>query len=104
MVHGICKEKNTSHDFVHFLGQLVDELTKDKEIHLIMDNYATYKIALVKEWFDIHLRFHFHFIATSSSWLNLVERWFRELRDKFVRRDAFNSVNVWLINYIYLLS
>jgi len=57
-----------------------------------MDNYATHKHPDVKAWLASHSRFHLHFTPTSSSWLNLVERWFRELTDKALRRGSFNSV------------
>lgn len=61
-------------------------------MHLILDNYATHKHANVRAWLEKHPRFHLHFTSTSSSWLNLVERWFRELTDKALRRGAFHSV------------
>ena len=57
-----------------------------------MDNYGTHKKPEVKAWLAKHPRFHFHFIPTSSSWLNLVERWFRELTEKRIRRGSFYSV------------
>ena len=62
------------------------------QIHLILDNYATHKHATCASWLDKHPRFHLHFTPTSSSWLNLVERWFRELTDKALRRGVFGSV------------
>jgi hypothetical protein len=62
------------------------------DVHLICDNYATHKHPKVKAWLDKHPRFHMHFNPTSSSWLNLVERWFRELTDKALRRGVFHSV------------
>jgi transposase len=63
-----------------------------QEIHLIVDNYSTHTHANVKTWLAKHPRFHLHFIPTSSSWLNLVERWFREITDKAIRRGSFASV------------
>ena len=57
-----------------------------------MDNYATHKHPKVQTWLKRHRRFHFHFVPTSSSWLNLVERWFRDLTDKQIRRGVFKSV------------
>ena len=59
---------------------------------MILDNYATHKHPAVKAWLTVHPRFHLHFTPTSSSWLNLVERWFRELTDKALRRGVFHSV------------
>jgi DDE superfamily endonuclease len=61
-------------------------------VHLILDNYATHKHADVDRWLRRHKRFRLHFTPTSSSWLNLVERWFRELTDKVLRCGSFNSV------------
>jgi transposase len=68
------------------------EVPKDLTIHLIVDNYATHKHPTVGSWLDKHPRFQLHFTPTSSSWLNLVERWFRELTDKALRRGVFHSV------------
>jgi len=62
------------------------------DLHLIVDNYATHKHAKVNAWLKRHTRFHLHFIPTSSSWLNLVERWFREITDKRIRRGVFKNV------------
>jgi transposase len=59
---------------------------------MILDNYATHKHAGVKAWLGRHPRFHLHFTPTSSSWLNLVERWFRDLSNKALRRGVFHSV------------
>ena len=59
---------------------------------MILDNYATHKHPDVKSWLAKHPRIHLHFIPTSSSWLNLVERWFREITDKAIRRGTFASV------------
>jgi ribosomal protein L24E len=61
-------------------------------LHLIIDNYATHKHPRVTSWLRRHPRFHLHFIPTSSSWLNMVERWFREITDKRIRRGSFASV------------
>ena len=62
------------------------------QLHLVMDNYGTHKHAKVQAWLQKHARFHLHFIPTSSSWLDLVERWFAELTNKVVRRGIFQSV------------
>ena len=69
-----------------------DRAYGDQELHLVMDNYATHKHAAVQKWMKRHKRFHFHFTPTSSSWLNQVERWFRDLTDKNLRRGIFGSV------------
>jgi len=63
-----------------------------KELHLIADNYATHKHPKVQRWLQRHPRFHMHFTPTSSSWLNMVERFFRDLTDKRIRRAAFRDV------------
>jgi transposase len=73
------------------------EVPKGLAIHLILDNYATLKHANVVKWLAKHPRFHLHFTPTSSSWLNLVERWFRDLSDKALRRDVFGSVTELII-------
>lgn len=62
------------------------------DLHLIVDNYGTHKHPRVLAWLARHPRFHFHFTPTSSSWLNLVERWFRDLTQKRLRRGVFRSV------------
>ncbi len=63
------------------------------DLHLIVDNYATHKHPEVRTWLAKHPRFHLHFIPTSSSWLNMVERWFRQITDKAIRRGVFKSVD-----------
>ena len=68
------------------------EVPQGLQIHMILDNYATHKHPNVKAWLAKHPRFHLHFTPTSSSWLNLVERWFRELTDKAIRRGVFHTV------------
>jgi transposase len=68
------------------------ERSQGPAIHLILDNYGTHKYPNVTAWLDRHPRFHLHFTPTSSSWLNLVERWFRNLTDKAIRRGVFHSV------------
>ena len=67
-------------------------MTSALHLHLIADNYATHKHPKVKSWLKKHPRFHVHFIPTSSSWLNVVERWFREITDKRIRRGTFRNV------------
>lgn len=61
-------------------------------LHLILDNYGTHSEARVKTWLERHPRFQWHFTPTSSSWLNLVERWFREITEKRIRRGSFENV------------
>ena len=79
-------------EFLKFLRTIDREVPKGLQIHMILDNYATHKHPDVQAWLAKHPRFHLHFTPTSSSWLNLVERWFRELTDKALRRGVFHSV------------
>jgi transposase len=81
-------------EFLAFLKQLHRETPKHLDLHLIVDNYRTHKHATVNEWLDRHARFHLHFVPTSSSWLNLVERFFAEITRKRIRRDSFKNVEV----------
>jgi transposase len=91
-VIGQCHSRHRHQEFLKFLRQMDREFPGERELHLILDNYGTHKTPEVKNWLKRHRRFVVHFIPTSSSWLNLVERWFRELTEKAVRRAAFFSV------------
>lgn len=90
---GKCLSRHRNGEFLKFLRLIDRTVPKGKEIHLILDNYSTHKHANVRAWLEKHPRFHLHFIPTSSSWLNLVERWFREITDKAIRRGSFTSVD-----------
>ena len=91
-VIGKCYSRHRHTEFLRFLRE-IDRLTpRELDIHLIVDNYSTHKHRQVKRWFERHPRFHAHFIPTSSSWLNLVERFFREITDRRIRRGIFRSV------------
>ena len=92
-VIGRCLPRHRNTEFLKFLRTIDAEVPKGLQIHLILDNYGTHNHANVKKWLAKHPRFHLHFTPTSSSWLNLVERWFRELTDKAIRRGVFHSVN-----------
>jgi transposase len=91
-VMGQCEGRHRHQEFLKFLRRLDREFPGDRELHLVLDNYGTHKTPEVQSWLKRHRRFVPHFIPTSSSWLNLVERWFRELTQKAVRRGAFVSV------------
>ena len=91
-VSGECLPRHRHQEFLKFLRKIDRETPPALELHLIVDNYSTHKHEQVKKWLAKHPRFHFHFIPTSSSWLNLVERWFRELTQKRIRRGVFRSV------------
>ena len=89
---GECPARHCREEFLKFLRRVDREVPKDLHVHLSLDNYATYKHPNVETWLAKHPRFHLHFTPTSSSWLNLVERWFREITDKAIRRGVLPSV------------
>ena len=91
-VVGQCLPRHRHQEFLKFLRHLDREFPGELELHLIVDNYRTHKHDNVEAWLARHPRFHLHFIPTSGSWLNLVERWFRELTAKAIRRGVFHSV------------
>jgi transposase len=91
-VIGRCMARHRHQEFLKFLRTIDREVPKGLQIHLILDNYSTHKHENVKKWLTKHPRFHLHFIPTSSSWLNMVERWFGKLTDKAIRRGVFHSV------------
>jgi transposase len=79
-------------EFLKFLRLIDRSVEKGKNVHLIVDNYGTHDHENIRAWLAKHPRFTLHFIPTSSSWLNLVERWFRDLTGKRIRRSSFTSV------------
>jgi len=89
---GECYPRHRHQEFLKFLRRLDREFPEDKTLHLILDNYGTHGHEKVRRWLAKHPRFVLHFIPTSSSWLNLIERWFGELSEKTVRRGVFRSV------------
>lgn len=91
-VIGQCMKRHRHQEFLKFLITIDQNTPTNLDIHCIVDNYSTHKKDKVNVWLKKHPRFHFHFIPTSSSWLNLVERWFREITQKRIRRGSFNSV------------
>jgi transposase len=91
-VIGDCMPRHRHQEFTRFLKKIEVETPSELDLHIIVDNYATHKHPHVKSWLRRHPRFQLHFIPTSSSWLNLVERWFREITDKRIRRGSFASV------------
>ena len=88
----MCLPRHRHGEFLKFLRLIDRDVPRALAVHLIVDNYGTHKHEDVRAWLAKHPRFHLHFIPTSSSWLNLVERWFRELTDKAIRRASFTSV------------
>ena len=91
-VIGSCSARHRHQEFLAFLKKIDQNIDPDLDIHIICDNYATHKQAAVKTWLANHPRFHIHFTPTSSSWLNLVERWFRNLSTQALKRGVFRSV------------
>src|SRR5271168_960539 len=91
-VVGECLPRHRHQEFLKFLRTLDREFPAELDLHLILDNYRTHKHDDVNAWLAKHPRFHLHFTPTSSSWLNLVERFFGKLTDKAIRRGVFHSV------------
>jgi len=91
-VIGTCYPRHRNIEFRKFLRQIDQSIPAELNIHMILDNYGTHKHPQVQSWLARHPRFHLHFTPTSSSWLNLVERRFRNLSDKRIRRGSFSSV------------
>ena len=91
-VIGQCQQRHTHAEWLKFLKKIDRETPKDKTLHLIADNYATHKHPTVQAWLDKHPRFHMHFTPTSASWLNMVERFFRDITTERLRRGVFTSV------------
>lgn len=91
-VMGECYQRHTQDDFLRFLKKVEKNTPRKLDLHIVLDNYATHKTEKIKGWLKKHPRIHFHFIPTSSSWLNLVERFFSEISNKMIRRSVFTSV------------
>lgn len=90
---GQCMNRHRHQEWLAFLRLIAKSTPADKQVHVICDNYATHKHAKVKAWEKRNPRFHFHFTPTSASWLNMVERFFRDLTEKSLRRGVFRSVD-----------
>jgi len=91
-VIGQCLPRHRNTEFLKFLRTIDKQVPRGLAVHMILDNYGTHTHPDVRAWLDKHPRFHLHFTPTSSSWLNLVERWFRNLTGKAIRRGVFKSV------------
>jgi transposase len=91
-VIGQCQKRHTHTEWLKFLRKIERETPKDKALHLIADNYATHKHPAVRQWLSKHPRIHMHFTPTSASWLNMVERFFRDITTERLRRGVFASV------------
>jgi len=92
-VIGDCHKRHRHQEFLQFLRRIDREFSGKSPLHLVIDNYGTHRTAEVKAWLNKHPRFVMHFVPTSCSWLNLIERWFAELTNKRIRRDSFLSVD-----------
>ena len=91
-VIGACYRRHRATEFRRFLDRIEVEVPQQLEIHLVIDNASTHKTAAIQRWLLRHPRYHLHFTPTSSSWMNLVERFFAELTEKAIRRGAHRSV------------
>lgn len=91
-VISLCQERHRHQEWLRFLRLLDDATPAHKQLHLIVDNYATHKHPAVQRWLKRHSRFHIYFTPTSASWLNMVERFFRDLTVKRLRRGVFRDV------------
>jgi transposase len=92
-VIGQCLPRHRHQEFLRFLRNINRQIPKELDLHLILDNYATHNHPDVKAWLAKHPRFIFHFVPTSSSWLNMVERWLSQITQKRIRRGVFPSVS-----------
>jgi transposase len=91
-VIGDCYKRHLHQEFLKFLRRIDREFPVDTPLHVVMNNYGTHGTPEVKGWLTRHRRFTVHYVPTSCSWLNLIERWFAELTNKRIRRDSFLSV------------
>jgi transposase len=91
-VIGDCMPRHRHQEFIRFLEHIDQATPTTLDLHLIVDNYGTHKHPRVQGWLRRHPRFHLRFTPTATSWLNLVERWFRDLTTKRLRRGSFDSV------------
>jgi transposase len=91
-VIGTCKKRHRHEEFLQFLKEIDRKTPKDLTLHLVLDNYGTHKHPNVRQWLKDNPRFVLHFVPTSCSWLNLVERFFGLITQKQIRRGTFDSV------------
>ena len=92
-VIGDCMPRHRAKEFLKFLRQIDKAVPARRDVHLVLDNYATHKTPEVRAWLDKHPRFRLHFTPTSASWLNLVERFFAEITTRRIRRGSYSSVD-----------
>ena len=87
-----CRDRHTHEDWIAFLRLIDRETLAENDVHVIADNYSAHKHPKVQRWLKRHRRFHMHFTPTSASWLNMVERFFRDITQQRIRRGVFRSV------------
>jgi transposase len=104
LVIGECMPHHRSREFLSFLRRIDRAVQKSRDIHLVLDNYATHKTPEVRSWLDKHPRFKLHFTPTSASWMNLVERFFAESITKRIRRCSYSIVEDLCKNLYYTRS
>jgi transposase len=92
-VIGMCQPRHRHQEWLKFLRRIDQETPPELDLHLIVDNYCTHKHQKVQRWLERHPRFHVHYTPTSASWLNMVERFFRDITENRIRRDSFTSVS-----------
>ena len=104
-VIGECLPRHRAREFLRFLRRIDRHVPKSREVHLVLDNYATHKTPEVTAWLSKHPRFQLHFTPTSASWLNMVERFFAEITARRIRRGSYASVgDLEAAIYDYLLQ
>lgn len=87
------QSRHRHQEWLEFLKDIDKDIPEEKTIHLILDNYGTHKHPVVKEWLATKPRFHLHFVPTSSSWMNMIERFFRDITENAIRNGSFKSVD-----------
>ena len=90
---GQCQSRHRHQEWLTFLRLIKKSVPEDKEIHIILDNYATHNHPKVQSWLKRNPRFHLHFTPTGASWLNMIERFFRDLGQRAIKRGSFHDVN-----------
>jgi transposase len=96
-VYHLCQQRHRHHEWLKFLRMIDQTVSADKQIHIICDNYGTHKHERVQRWMARHKRFHVHFTPTSASWLNMVERFFRDLTESRIRRGVFKDLEQLIV-------
>jgi transposase len=91
-VYHLCQQRHRHQEWLKFLRMIDQTVPVEKQIHIICDNYSTHKHERVQRWLERHKRFHVHFTPTSASWLNMIERFFRDLTERRIRRGAFQDL------------